>query len=38
MAADCRRMGELCLRELERYLDGEPPLYPVTRERFPITS
>jgi len=38
MKADCRRMGALCLQELERYLAGQPPLYPVTRERLPITS
>ncbi|HPD14993.1 MAG TPA: hydroxyacid dehydrogenase [Planctomycetota bacterium] len=36
--ADCRRMGELCIQELERYLAGLPPLHPVTRERLPFTS
>ena len=38
MATDCRRMGALCIEELERYIAGEPPLHPVTRERLPITS
>ena len=38
MGADCRRVGELCIQELERYLAGLPPLYPVTRERLAITS
>lgn len=37
-AMDCRGMGALCVEELERYLAGKPPLYPVTRERLPITS
>lgn len=26
---DCRRLGALCMQELERYLDGRPPLYPI---------
>ena len=38
LAVDCRRMGALCIEELERYLAGEPPLHPVTREQFPVTS
>ena len=37
-AMDCRRMGALCVEELERYLAGKPPLHPVTRERLAITS
>jgi len=38
VAMDCRRMGALCIEELERYIAGEPPLHPVTRERLAITS
>ena len=29
---DCRRLGALCMEELDRYLRGEPPLYAI-RER-----
>ncbi len=34
IGSDCKRMGDLCLRELNRYLCGKDPLYPVTWERL----
>ena len=37
-AMDCRRMGALCIEELERYIAGKPALHPVSRERLLITS
>jgi phosphoglycerate dehydrogenase-like enzyme len=30
---ECRRMGKYAVTELRRYLNGEPPLWGITREQ-----
>lgn len=36
IGTDCRRMGRLGIDELERFVDGRPPLYPISAERLAI--
>lgn len=38
LGAECRRMGQLMLDELDRYLEGRPLLYELDRERSLITA
>ena len=35
---ECRRLGQLMVEELERYLAGEPMLFEVTAEAAPILA
>jgi phosphoglycerate dehydrogenase-like enzyme len=30
---ECRRMGRYVVNELKRYINGEPPLWGITREQ-----
>jgi phosphoglycerate dehydrogenase-like enzyme len=36
--AECHRMGRYMVEELQRYLNGEPLRYAVSREQFTLTA
>ncbi len=38
MGRECRRMGRLAITECQRFLQGEPPLYPVNLENFHLMA
>lgn len=38
MGAECQRMGRLMVEELERYLEGRPLAYEITRERATLLA
>ena len=38
MGRECRRMGHLAMTECQRFLRGEPPLYPVNVENFHLMA
>jgi len=38
MGAECQRMGQLMVEELERYLEGRPLAYEITRERAALLA
>ena len=35
---DCRRLGALCMEELERYLGGRPPLYAIRESDLAVKA
>lgn len=36
--AECARMGEYVVRELDRFIAGEPPIWGITKEKLAIMS